>query len=85
MSQWQMQDAKARFAELIRKATDEGPQVVTHRGVETAVVLSMKDFRRLDGTHPSFADYLLSGPRLDDDAIAAINDRSKDAGRDVEF
>jgi len=85
MAQWQMQEAKARFAELVRKATDEGPQVITYRGAEMAVVLSAKDFHRLEGERPSFLDHLLSGPKLDDETIAAMNDRSQDPGRDIEF
>jgi prevent-host-death family protein len=40
---WQMQEAKARFAEMIRRATREGPQIATYRGADTAVVLSIEE------------------------------------------
>jgi antitoxin Phd len=85
MARWQMQDAKARFGEVVRRAGCEGPQIVTHRGVETAVVLSVKDYRRLEGSRPSFVDHLLAAPTLDEETIAAINDRSRDTGRDVDL
>jgi prevent-host-death family protein len=78
-----MQDAKAKFAEVVRRAHTEGPQVVTHRGTETAVVLSIEEYRRLSPAKSDFVDFLLSSPRWDDEVIDAINDRSRDTGRDV--
>ncbi len=80
-----MQDAKARLAELIRRAAAEGPQIVTHRGVDSAVVISVDDYRRLETTRPSFVDHLLGGPKLDDEAIEIINDRSPDPGREIDL
>ena len=49
---WQLQDAKARFSELIRRAGERGPQHVTINGRDQAVVLSTADYLRLRG-HPS--------------------------------
>jgi prevent-host-death family protein len=46
---WPLQDAKARFSELVRKARSEGPQRVTVHGREEVVVLSAEDYRRLSG------------------------------------
>jgi antitoxin Phd len=40
---WQVQDAKARFSELLDETLEKGPQVVTKRGVETAVLVSIKE------------------------------------------
>lgn len=86
MSQkWQLQDAKARLSEVVKRAQTEGPQLVTCRGIETAVVVSIEDFRRLEANRPSLLDYLLAGPKLEDDAIAVINDRSRDTGRAVDL
>ena len=84
-AKWQMQEAKARFAELVRKAGTEGPQVVTHRGVDTAVVLSMDEYKRLQPSKKSFVEHLFSGPTLDDEIVDMINERSRDTGRDFEF
>jgi prevent-host-death family protein len=44
-----LQDAKARFSELVRRARGEGPQHVTVHGREVVVILSAEDFRRLKG------------------------------------
>jgi len=82
---WQLQEAKARLSEVIKRAATEGPQIVTQRGVESAVVLSVADYELLKGKRPSFVEYLLSGPKLDDDIIDIINDRSPDTGRDIEL
>lgn len=48
-ARWALQDAKARFSELIRKARSEGPQHVTVHGRDEVVVVSSDDYRRLAG------------------------------------
>ena len=45
---WPVQDAKSRFSELLDTALAEGPQIVTKRGVETAVLLPIEQWRRLE-------------------------------------
>lgn len=62
---WQVYDAKARFSELLDTALKDGPQVVTRRGVETAVLVSIDEWKRLKSTsRPSIKDILLdpNGP-----------------------
>jgi len=44
-----LQDAKARFSELVRKARSDGPQHVTVHGREEVVVISVEEFRALKG------------------------------------
>jgi prevent-host-death family protein len=46
---WLLQDAKARFSELVRRVKAEGPQRVTVHGREEVVVISAHEFRRLKG------------------------------------
>ena len=46
---WPLQDAKARFSELIRKARNEGPQHVTVHGRDEVVVIAADEYRRLSG------------------------------------
>jgi prevent-host-death family protein len=82
---WQMQDAKAKFGEVVRRAAAEGPQIVTYRGADAAVVLSIDDFRRMQESRPSFVDHLLAQPKWDDEIIDLINDRSRDTGRDIDL
>lgn len=46
---WLLQDAKARFSELVRRAHSEGPQPVTVHGRDEVMVISVDEFRRLKG------------------------------------
>jgi len=48
-SYWQLQDAKARFSEVMRRAVEQGPQHVTVNGEERAVVVSAEEYDRLTG------------------------------------
>jgi prevent-host-death family protein len=61
MSSWQVQDAKARFSEFLQAAIEMGPQTVTRRGVETAVLVPIEEWRRLQSmARPSLKDLLLA-------------------------
>ena len=55
---WQVQEAKARFSELVRDAAESGPQTITVRGRRAAVVLSADDYDRLKRPQPSMAEFL---------------------------
>lgn len=46
---WRLQDAKARFSELVRRVRSEGPQHVTVHGRDEVVIVSAEEFRRLKG------------------------------------
>ena len=50
-SYWLLQDAKARFSELVRRVRSEGPQHVTVHGRDEVVVIAVEEFRRLKGAH----------------------------------
>ncbi len=67
MGKWQLQDAKARFSELIDETLEKGPQVVTRRGIETAVVVSMDEWKKLkEEKRLTWKEVLLGeGPRFD--------------------
>ena len=57
---WQVQEAKARFSEFLSASLTEGPQVVTRRGVETAVLVPIGEWRRLrQSAKPGLKDVLL--------------------------
>jgi antitoxin Phd len=61
MRHWPVQDAKARFSELLDACATEGPQMVTKRGVEAAVLVPAAEWRRLnDRARPSLKDLLLA-------------------------
>ena len=48
-SRWRLQDAKARFSELVRMANSDGPQHVTLHGRDAVVVIDADEFNRLTG------------------------------------
>ena len=62
---WQLQEAKQRFSELVRRALEEGPQVVTRRGEEVVVIVGAKEFDRLSRAEEDFKNFLLCAPGLD--------------------
>jgi len=47
MERWKLEDAKARFSEVVRLAGTAGPQLVTVRGREAAVILAPEEYKRL--------------------------------------
>ena len=81
-TRWKLEDAKARFSEVVRHAREEGPQRVTVRGQDAVIVMSVEEFERLVPEPPrlpfvEFMDSLhLGGLDLE---------READRGRDVEL
>jgi antitoxin Phd len=61
MDIWPVQDAKARFSALLDACVSKGPQLVTKRGVESAVLVPVAEWRRLnENARPTLKDLLLS-------------------------
>jgi prevent-host-death family protein len=61
VSSWSVQDAKARFSELLDTCLKDGPQVVTRRGAEAAVLVPVGDWRRLqEAARPTLKELLLA-------------------------
>ena len=77
---WKLEDAKARFSELVRRAEQDGPQTVTVRGREAVVVVSAAQFAKLQppAKREPLVDFLKS---LDLEGIDLTRD--PDFGRDV--
>jgi antitoxin Phd len=67
MKSWQLQKAKAQFSEFLDAALKDGPQVVTRRGVEEAVLVPMEEWRRLQRENrPNIKEWLLAdSPRFE--------------------
>jgi len=61
---WLLQDAKARFSELVRKVRSEGPQHVTVHGRDEVVVIAAEEFQRLKGavTGKALIDAMQASP-----------------------
>ena len=79
--QWQVQEAKQRFSELIRRATQEGPQVVTRHGEEVVVVVAAEEYHRMAGEVQGFKAFLIGPPHVD---IPEVH-RESSPTRAVEF
>lgn len=64
---WLLQDAKARFSELVRRVHSDGPQHVTVHGREEVVVMSAAEFRRLKGerTGAALIEAMQASPHRD--------------------
>ena len=79
---WKLEDAKARFSEVVRRAREAGPQRVTVRGHDAVVVISVEEFERLVPPTPK-APFLqfMEGLHLDGLDLG----RDHDLGRDVEL
>lgn len=80
---WQLQEAKARFSELFRRARSEGPQVITRQGKEAVVMISDEQYERLAGkAHQpkSLLQFFRESPLV---GVELDLERSKDEGRDV--
>ncbi|MCK9461876.1 MAG: type II toxin-antitoxin system Phd/YefM family antitoxin [Proteobacteria bacterium] len=80
--EWQLQEAKNRFSEVVERALKRGPQTVTRRGVEAVVVVAADEFRRLSAPSISFVEFLRSSPLVAADLDVT---RDPDPGREVSF
>ena len=71
MSSWQVQVAKARFSEFLDASIKKGPQIVTRRGIETAVLVPIGEWNRLQkAARPSLKSLLLSPDARFEDLIS---------------
>jgi antitoxin Phd len=72
MHTWPVQDAKARFSEFLDACLAEGPQMVTRRGAEAAVLVPVQEWRRLQSAaRPSLKQLLLSDQARSDLIVPA--------------
>jgi prevent-host-death family protein len=77
---WALQEAKNRFSELVEQALHDGPQVVTRRGKETVVVLSVEAFHKLTAKQESLVTFLRNSPLA---GVELDLERTPDYGREV--
>lgn len=62
MSNWQLQEAKARLSEVVKRAAQEGPQHITLHGEPAAVVLSEADYQLLKKRPKRFVEFIHNSP-----------------------
>lgn len=80
MHTWPVQDAKAHFSELLRASITQGAQIITLRGKETAVLVPIAEWQRLQKTQPSLKSLLLAPSTAELD----IPDRGTQQRRNIE-
>lgn len=81
-SRWQLQEAKNRLSELVRKAQREGPQTITLHGKDAAVVVSAEQFAALPRRKGTLVEFFRSSPLVGVDISLT---RSRDTGRKVDL
>jgi prevent-host-death family protein len=59
---WQLQEAKNKLSEVIEAALKDGPQIITKRGVETAIVLSYEEYRRMLLNQKKLSEFFRESP-----------------------
>ncbi len=59
---WQLQQAKNCFSEVIDEAIAHGPQVITRRGKETAVIISYDEYRSLNARRTKLSEFFRNSP-----------------------
>lgn len=64
-SEWQLQDAKNKFSEVVNLALSKGPQLITRRGEKTAVLLSYVEYEKLCKTQGKLSDFFRASPLAD--------------------
>lgn len=75
---WPLQDAKARFSELVNRCAEEGPQTVTKHGEPAVVVIPWDKYRTLMGKQRSLMAFLAAAPRVELDL-----ERSRETEREL--
>ena len=84
-SAWQLQDAKARFSEVFRRARSEGPQLITRQGKEGVVMLPVEQYEQLVNRSrqpKSLVQFFQESPLF---GLDLDFERDKDPGRDIEL
>ncbi len=82
MQTWQLQEAKNRLSEVVDKALHQGPQLITRRGAETAVVLSMEDYRKMRQPETDLVEFMQTSPLAE---VELDLERAPDTGREIEL
>lgn len=80
--QWPVQDAKARFSEVVKKAENEGPQIISVRGKPTVVIISQKEYIALITPCESLVAFFQNSPLK---GVRLNVKRNKSFARDIDL
>lgn len=84
-SVWQLQDAKNRFSELVRRAEGGEPQAVTRHGQVVAYVVGAADWEALARPRRTVVDWLLSCPRAESQDEELVIERDCSLPREIDL
>ena len=76
---WQLQEAKNRLSELVRRAREEGPQVITVHGSDAAVVMSAEQYAKLARRKGTLVEFFRKSPLVGEELDLARS-RDREAG-----
>ena len=62
IQRWQLQEAKNKLSQLVNEAVSSGPQIITKRGVEVAIVLSLDEYNKMVATRGKLSDFFQESP-----------------------
>ena len=80
MATWQLQQAKGKFSEVVKRALSEGPQGITVRGEPVAVLISRAEYARLTHPKPGFVEFMRGSPMA---GLALDIERQPDLTREI--
>jgi len=82
MAAWQLQQAKAHLSQLIREATNDGPQEITVHGKPAVTVIKTTEYKKLLNPKPNLVDFLRNSPLF---GLELEIERNKDVNRDIDL
>lgn len=77
---WEIQEAKSKFSEVVRRAIKEGPQTITRHSKDSVVILSMEDYEKMNQQETSLIGFFQDSPLA---SIELILERDKSPARDI--
>lgn len=89
-AEWRLEEAKARFSQVVQQAEAGTPQLITRRGRDAVVVVSVEKWAALNGEGPKAIELFRNAPKLTEEEFAEF-ERNLDRGelklqhRDIEF
>lgn len=84
-AEWKLEDAKAHFSELVRRARSDGPQLVTKRGKDAVVVIAVEELQRLRAPKPPRKPFVAFMESLHVPGLDLDFPRERDLGREIDL
>jgi len=77
---WQLQEAKNKFSNIVERAQNNGPQIVTKHGKEAVVIVSIDEYKKITKPKKSLVKFFQSSPFTNEELDIT---RNKDIPRDI--